>query len=300
MKSVFFYTYYSYEETPGGRGYIGSRGSVRPPLEDMYFGSFRDPEFRPTKKIILGVYKSRVEAYMAEVSLHTLFNVDKSEHFANRSKAKPGGFLYSPEGKKIWSKGEVSVSSEVCPGEGWVQGFPKSRKRESKSLGTKLWYNPDTLEKGFFHESPPPGWVLGMPDIWKEKTYKWTSENNPCKGKKGDDHPSGGTEWWINLSTGETRRETNCPGSGWVKGRGELGHGEKTSERNKKSKWFTDGVGNETFCEVCPKGWKRGRAHNPNSQMWVDPYDNFVSNAGGVAQHMRKHGRNPEEKRRVP
>jgi hypothetical protein len=300
MKSNFFYTYYSYEETPGGRGYIGSRGSVSPPLEDTYFGSYRDQDFNPTRKVILGTYETRIEAYMAEVSIHTLFNVDKNEHFANRSKAKPGGFLYSPKGKKIWSKGEETVSSDSCPGEGWVRGFPKSRKREGKSLGTKLWYNPDTMESGFFKESPPQGWILGMPEFWREKTYKWTSENNPYKGKCGDEHHASGTEWWVNPLTGETRRVNESPGTGWEPGRGELGNGEKISERNKNSKWFTDGKGNEKFCEKCPEGWRRGRAYNPNSQMWVDPYDNFVSNAGGVSQHMRKHGRDPSEKKRLP
>jgi plasmid stability protein len=89
--SKHFYVYYSYEEW--GRGYIGSRGCKCLPEEDVkYFGSFHDKTFRPTQKIILGVYKSRRDAYEAEILLHEFYDVARNPHFANQSRALVTGF----------------------------------------------------------------------------------------------------------------------------------------------------------------------------------------------------------------
>ena len=89
--SKHFYVYYSYEEF--GRGYIGSRGCKCLPEEDFkYYGSFRDKNFNPTQKIILGVYESRKDAYEAEILLHEFYDVARNPHFANRCKALSSGF----------------------------------------------------------------------------------------------------------------------------------------------------------------------------------------------------------------
>lgn len=86
-----FYVYYSYEEY--GRGYIGSRGCKCLPEEDFkYFGSFHDKTFKPTEKIILGVYETRKDAYKAEILLHEFYDVARNPHFANRSKQTSTGF----------------------------------------------------------------------------------------------------------------------------------------------------------------------------------------------------------------
>ena len=96
--SKHFYVYYSYEEF--GRGYIGSRGCKCLPKEDFkYYGSFRDKNFNPTQKIILGVYESRKDAYEAEILLHEFYDVARNPHFANRSKLTTTGF--STEGVSI-------------------------------------------------------------------------------------------------------------------------------------------------------------------------------------------------------
>jgi len=85
------YTYYSYEEY--GRGYIGSRGCKCSVEEDVeYFGSFSDKTFKPTQKIILETFETRVEAYEAELLLHNFFKVDINSHFANRCKLTSSGF----------------------------------------------------------------------------------------------------------------------------------------------------------------------------------------------------------------
>lgn len=101
--SKHFYVYYSYEEF--GRGYIGSRGCKCLPEEDSrYYGSFRDKNFNPTQKIILGVYESRKDAYEAEILLHEFYDIARNPHFANRSKMLTAGF--SVEGVPI-GKGKI-------------------------------------------------------------------------------------------------------------------------------------------------------------------------------------------------
>ena len=294
-----YYTYYSYEKTPNGRGYIGSRGSYLIPEKDDYFGSFTDGTFNPTEKIIIGTHSSRIEAYNSEVSLHYLFKVDIDPHFANKSRAKPGGFLYSPKGKSIWNREGVVKSFDQDPGEGWEKGFPSDYKRESKNKGKNLWFNPNTGERGYYFEKPSPDWIKGTPKEWRKNMVTFTSENNPMKGKKGEDHPCGGTRWWNNPETSEARRCDTSPGQEWEEGRGELGPSPKTSERNSKCRWYNNGKGVERFCEICPEGWNEGRARNPNSVKWRDPYDGFTSNAGAVSIRMRSLGRDPKEKERV-
>jgi hypothetical protein len=89
--SKHFYVYYSYEEF--GRGYIGSRGCKCLPEEDFkYYGSFHDKTFKPTQKIIIGVYESRKDAYEVEILLHEFYDVARNPHFANRCKALTTGF----------------------------------------------------------------------------------------------------------------------------------------------------------------------------------------------------------------
>ena len=93
------YTYYSYEEW--GKGYIGRRSCECLPEEDTeYFGSFSDPTFNPTKKIILrSDYKTCKESVEDEVFLHDFYEVDTNPHFANKSRQRSTGFSFSAAGK---------------------------------------------------------------------------------------------------------------------------------------------------------------------------------------------------------
>jgi hypothetical protein len=90
---MFYYTYYSYEEW--GRGYIGAKpsGCECLPQEDPYLGSFYDKTFKPTHKIVLGVYASPEECLEAEIKLHRFFDVDINPHFANQAKQTSTGFI---------------------------------------------------------------------------------------------------------------------------------------------------------------------------------------------------------------
>lgn len=92
---TYHYVYYSFEEW--GRGYIGSRSSVLlPELDVKYFGSYTDPTFSPTDKIILATFPSREEALDAEMKLHEFFDVDKNPHFANISRLTSKKFILCP------------------------------------------------------------------------------------------------------------------------------------------------------------------------------------------------------------
>lgn len=80
------YVYLSYEDN--GRMYIGSRTSSVHPEEDLYFGSFSDKTFNPTKKKVLKTFATREEADKWESYLHEANSVDVNERFANQVKQK--------------------------------------------------------------------------------------------------------------------------------------------------------------------------------------------------------------------
>ena len=108
--SKHFYVYYSYEEF--GRGYIGSRGCKCLPEEDLrYYGSFRDKNFNPTQKIIIGVYESRKDAYEVEILLHEFYDVARNPHFANRSKQT--SLVFTTEGIKLSEEQCKKISERV-------------------------------------------------------------------------------------------------------------------------------------------------------------------------------------------
>lgn len=113
------YVYYSYEEW--GRGYIGKRSSKVPPEHDSYLGSFTDKTFRPTQKIILGVFDTVEEALRNEILLHNFYDVAKNPHFANKAKQTSSGFYWSGDVTKILSPEQehqrcLKISASKCAG----------------------------------------------------------------------------------------------------------------------------------------------------------------------------------------
>lgn len=135
------YTYYSYEEY--GRGYIGSRGCKCSIEEDIeYLGSFSDKTFKPTQKIILGVFETRVEAYEAELLLHNFFKVDVNPHFANRSKLTSSGFTtpkrFSDEEIKQRLKEQKNNAVKK-----WQKNNPEKHKKQKKKYAEK---NSDSIK----------------------------------------------------------------------------------------------------------------------------------------------------------
>ena len=115
------YVYYSFEEG-GGRGYIGVRHKD-PGGDEGYLGSFYDPTFKPSGKIIIREYDTAEGAIRGEIALHALFNVGAASHFANRAKQTHRGF--STAGATCW-KNELTQEQTICfdkpEGEGWEPG----------------------------------------------------------------------------------------------------------------------------------------------------------------------------------
>jgi hypothetical protein len=129
------YVYYSYEEY--GRGYIGSRGCKCSIEEDVeYFGTYSDKSFNPTKKIILGTFKTRTEAYETEILLHNFFQVDINQHFANKCKATSTGFTRS----KVFSDIELSErlkEQKLNASKKWRKNNPEKNKESKKKYSEK-------------------------------------------------------------------------------------------------------------------------------------------------------------------
>lgn len=73
--------------------YIGSRGSVKPPLEDPYMGSYdKKSGFKPKKKLILSEHQSRKDAFEAERKWQMQFDVASSKLFVNKGIHIASGF----------------------------------------------------------------------------------------------------------------------------------------------------------------------------------------------------------------
>jgi hypothetical protein len=98
----YFYTYLVTEKTTGKK-YIGMRGSVLEPKDDLgkeYFTSSNDQEFgarvRSTPDLfdftILATFESSKEALYHEIYLHEKYDVGRNPEFYNRAKSTKSGF----------------------------------------------------------------------------------------------------------------------------------------------------------------------------------------------------------------
>ena len=267
----YYYTYYSYEEW--GRGYIGSRGCKCLPEEDVkYFGSCKDKNFKPTKKIILNNdYATREEAYADEIILQQYYKIVENPHFANKAYQTSTKFYVPREqaienGKINMQKqkelgiGVYALSSEQIieknkkigeKNKGKVRSDECRRKRSEKMKGEKNHrygksHSKETREKisksrkgiVYSRETIEKISKLNMGKKHSNETKRKQSEsskgkNNPFYGKshseetkrklseasKGENNPAFGKKWW-NDGCGNVKRCIECPGDGWVLGRG--------------------------------------------------------------------------------
>ena len=95
-----------------------------------------------------------------------------------------------------------------------------------------------------------------------------SGENNPRYGKKDSketrlrkSNVHKGKSWWVNKK-GETLQSEECPGPGWIKGRGEVSEEtlRKMTEMHKGKSWWVNREGKTSRSEISPgPGWKRGR-----------------------------------------
>lgn len=151
-----FYVYYSYEEW--GRGYIGYHRCPKNkiPETDGYFGSYKDPTFKPTQKIILETYKTKEEAISAEILLHEYFQVDKNPHFANKAKQTSIKFSFrgvgtENPGYQYW-KGNKRKESSVQKQKQTIQQNQKSgkyiRSSSTREKNSEVKRGKDVWNKG--------------------------------------------------------------------------------------------------------------------------------------------------------
>ena len=86
-----------------------------------------------------------------------------------------------------------------------------------------------------------------------EETKRMLSELK--KGKYvGEDNHNYGKKFW-NDGCGNTTLSIECPGEGWV-----LGRGQEIERLMSSMKWWNDGCGNTTRSIECPgEGWRSGR-----------------------------------------
>jgi hypothetical protein len=262
-----FYVYYSYE--PWGRGYIGSRGcETLPECDTKYFGSYHDPLFSPTEKIILAIFPTREEAVECEIILHDFFEVDVNPHFANQSKQRRNGFYYNKRGEEHFNFGKPCPEhSERMKGE----GNPMYGKRGEKSphYGKK---RPDHSEK-----------MRGEKNLNFGKTREeifgtvvLSGEQHPFYGKKRPQHSLSlkGRKWWTN-GDGEIKFQHESPGEEWIEGdnrrrlRGNShpSYGKKNPDHSAKmkgNKHWINKDGERLFQRENPgEGWQRGLRWKP-------------------------------------
>ena len=228
-----YYVYYSYE--PWGRGYIGRRECSCLPEEDTnYFGSFYDKTFKPSEKIILGVFDTREKALAAEVELHFFYKVNKNPHFANLSRQTSIGF---------------------SGGSGFL-GFSHSEESKEKISKNSASRRPDIREK----MSKAHQGKTQTKETRLKKSLSLKGENNPMFGRTGENSPNYGRKHTQEVKDllsqqklGKPRDTESC------KKQSETMKG-KTGV-NKGRHWITDGVSSKIFPtdRPIPVGWRKGR-----------------------------------------
>lgn len=252
MNRKYHYVYYSYEEY--GRGYIGSRSCSCPPQMDRnYFGSFTDKTFKPTSKIIIAEFNSRDEALLAEINLHSFYDVVKNPHFVNKAKLTTSGF--SREGVTLSRETREKISKTHLGktfSEEARKNMSKAHKGKPISENTKIAAK-KTCEQRVGSRNPMYGKPLS--DSHKKKisdknkgrvvsdytrellSSKKLAEQNPMYGKTAEKH-----HFYGKKHSEESK--------------------ELMREKNRGKGWFTNGVKNVRALE-CPEGYYKGRTMSP-------------------------------------
>jgi len=199
--------YDSFEEKPNGRDYIGAHSTED--LNDGYLGSFSDPTFEPTARVIISFHPDRKSLLRAEEHLQKLLKVVESPQYANRAYQTSEGFCTL--GGKFPGKNTGSK---------WSEEAKENRRGEG---------NPN------FGKSRPGVYPNHTPEGRLAMREKKLGEKNPMFGKSGELSPTYGrvktTEevesrrekmkqkrWYVNPS-GETRMFNAEPQGEWRPGR---------------------------------------------------------------------------------
>ena len=174
---TYHYVYYSWEKW--GRGYIGSRScKCLPENDSSYYGSYSDKTFNPTEKIVLQVYRTRLEANKAEIILHNFYNVGSNPHFANKAKATSSAFC--TEGTSISLEHRKKISEKV---KGLFTGEKHPFFGKKHSEKTKKLISIQSKAKGVSkHHLKLLHSLRKNPNVW-DNAYmlylKWIEHNKP-------------------------------------------------------------------------------------------------------------------------
>jgi hypothetical protein len=190
----------------GGGGCFLDRWPVKgtpclPEEDTKYFGSFSDKTFKPTKKIILNVYKTQDKAMEAEILLHSFYQVDVNLHFANRARATNKGFYYTylPMDREILRRQNISkrMKGRKKP----IETREKISGSKSHCYGKRWWNN--GIEQKFLNEPPAePGWARGCLPLSEERKQKMREMHR-------------GKVWWTNGK--EVKHSKEMPAPGWYR-----------------------------------------------------------------------------------
>lgn len=214
--STWHIVYLSFESEPGGKSYIGKHSTKE--LNDGYLGSYKDVDFRPDSRIILGYFKSSKAAVRAEIQWQRVFKVAANPEFANKSYQTSTGFVclgHTEESRKKMRNADRKFNPDTL----------------RTALGKSWFYDPETMDEVLYHYCPE-GYTRGRPSMYERNPGRNPSEETRLKlsasqraipseerywfGKEGN---AKGTHWWTDPKTGETKRSKTPPGPDWIKGR---------------------------------------------------------------------------------
>jgi hypothetical protein len=192
---MIYTVYYSYEDKPGGRGYIGYHAAENP--YDGYLGSFYDKRFCPDGKIILGYFYSREAALQSEIMFQRAFRAPEDGHFANQS--------YQTS-TKFHVPGEVSAETR--------------QKQSEFHKGLKWWNN--GFEEKMSRNTPGKEWTPGrlphLREVVRQNLEKTRGRSHSLETRQRMSLSKQNAFWWISPE-GEVRRSQTQPGEGWRRGR---------------------------------------------------------------------------------
>ena len=199
--------YNSYEETPGGRDYIGAHSTED--LYDGYLGSFSDKSFKPTSRIIVSFHPCRESLIKAEINLQKVLNVVEDPQYANQSYQTSTGFC---------------VLGGKFPGKNTGSKWSEEAKEGRRGEGNPMF--------GKTHEGNPGPRTSETKRKMREKKL---GEKNPMFGKSGELSPTFGRiktpeeiesriqkmkqkRWFVDPK-GETKMFDTQPQGEWRPGR---------------------------------------------------------------------------------
>ena len=215
------------------RAYTRSKGDIKPPKDKsriiLLKQNLTEEEAFKHEKYMIDVFgRKDLETGV----LHNRTNggegssgfVPSEETRRKISEANKGRTFLEEHKKKLSESGKVKIFSEE-----------HKRKIGAKSKGRTL--SEETRRK--------------LSEANKGKTRSEETKEKMREQVKG-------RKWW-NDGCGNCKRMVECPGRGWVLGRGEE-HKVKSSSSNKNKKWWNDGCGNSVRSIKCPgENWIVGR-----------------------------------------